>query len=170
MNNNSIRSIDLLLIKLPSLKYLYMNYNFIIQIRNNTFKYNTKLEIIYLLNNKMKNFDLDLVKLKSQIMLFLSFNLLTMFGEQKFHIITGSNDITRIFIPKLCNDLHCNCAYNWRIDVEYENGIRIINLSSNCNLTNNKLRHIVMNSTFTSFKTYILNECPLLNLTHCKQG
>ena len=171
MNNNNITSIDQILVKLPALRYLYMNHNLIIQLGNNTFKYNTQLKVIYLLNNKIKIIYLEIVNLKSVTRILLSFNLLTTTKERPFNVITGPNDTKVWYVPILCEAIHCNCAFNWEIILKYTGINRLVYVFSDCvNTYSAYSKRFNWHNISESVQNYVYDLCPTLNLSECKQG
>ena len=169
MNNNSIRSIDQLLIKLPALQYLHMNNNLIIKLGYNTFKFNTKLEAIHLLNNKIQIFNLDLVNLKSLMWVYISFNLLTTIKERAFHILTGRTTILLVY-DIVCKRLTCSCESNWIIHIMFENRKRRVYVGTPCFNKNQQLKRLQRRNLSTGFQYSIYEKCRALNLNHCKKG
>ena len=159
MNNNNIISIDKLLIKLPALKILQMQYNLITVIGNSTFNFNNKLSTIDLSHNRIAIFIFDLARLPSLTTLYISHNLLTTLDERAFHNITAV--IIRrkqILIYLKCNQIQCNNELKWSLNVTKIGGIKIYTDTTNCN-SYHESKHIIESKIYSNIQTYASDLC-----------
>ena len=169
MNFNNIIYIDKLLIKLPELTNLNMDYNLISKIGNKTFKYNTKLESINLRNNKIITFDFDIVYLPSLQTLQLSDNILTRIDESAFHSITSSNHSKSVYINFICNYFKCNLSLYWINRYKYNNKVNIHIGNSDCKYVDENIPRF-KSEIYNDLQKYISVLCLSMNITLYKQG
>ena len=160
MNRNNIISIDKLLIKLPALKILQMQYNLITVIGKSTFNFNNKLSTIDLSHNRIEIFIFDLARLPSLTTLYISHNLLTTLDERAFHNIIAPVVIRRkqILIYLKCNQIQCNNELKWSLNVTKIGGIKIYIDNKNCN-SYHESKHIIESKIYSNMQTYVSDLC-----------
>ena len=168
MINNIISYIDHILIKLPALKYLYMDYNYIAKIGKETFKLNSKLEIICLSHNIIITIKFDLVQLPLLRTLDLSFNFLTSIEERVFSPLSEPSVKQRLNITMTCNMFKCSCDLQWILKDKYRNSLGITNGNKVC--TSFKNTTTVKSIVYYDMQQFVIHLCDSINVTCFKHG
>ena len=110
LSRNNISKVNYLnFIKLINLTYIDISHNNIKYIGTNVFKFNKKLQIIYLNNNRITIFDLNLSDLKSISLLSIDNNIIKTMKIDVFRHFLSRSNILNIS----ANIITCDCSIYW---------------------------------------------------------